>query len=145
MQSVVSVGRLRQPLRVLVVDDNRDFADSLALLLDRMGAETDLAYTGADAIEKASTWHPEALLVDIQLPDMTGYEVATSIRSDSCGEGVLLLAVTGFGSGEVEKRVREAGFDGRLVKPIDIEKLCELLEERSAKQALPPSRQGTGS
>jgi two-component system CheB/CheR fusion protein len=137
------VRRLPQPLRVLVVDDNRDFADSLALLLDRMGAETCRAYSGADGLEKAHNWHPQAMLVDIGLPDMTGYELAERIRSVEGGEEPLLLAVTGFSQGEAEERARAAGFDGRLVKPIDLERLGGMLRKRAARKQEP--RRGAGS
>jgi len=123
-----------RPVRVLLVDDNRDFADSLALLLERMGAETLCAHTGADGLQKARTWGPEAVLVDIGLPDMMGYEVARRLRASGHGEGLLLLAVTGFGDQAAEEKAREAGFDGRLVKPIDPETLQGLLR-RTTKRA----------
>jgi CheY-like chemotaxis protein/anti-sigma regulatory factor (Ser/Thr protein kinase) len=132
-----SVRRLPRRLRVLVVDDNRDFADSLSLLLERMGAEALATYTGADGLEKALSWHPEALLVDIALPDMKGYEVARQVRRSEGGEGPLLLAMTGFGNRESEEHASSAGFDARLLKPLDLEKLHGLLRSRSAKQTAP--------
>lgn len=127
-----SIRRLSRSVRVLIVDDHGDYADSLALLLSRMGAETLCAYSGADGIEKARMWNAEVMLVDLGLPDMMGYEVAQSIRSDPRGKGVLLIAVTGFSDGRSGQLAQCAGFDDRLVKPIDAERMHELLEQGPA-------------
>jgi CheY-like chemotaxis protein len=119
---------------VLVIDDLRDAADILALLLESHGAETRCAYSGADGIEQARVWRPHVALVDIGLPDMTGYEVAGAIRREENGARVLLLAVTGYGDPASGAKAAEAGFDGRLVKPIDHDRLHELI----AAQVAPP-------
>jgi CheY-like chemotaxis protein len=115
---------------VLVVDDLRDAADILALLLESYGAETRCVYSGADGIEQARSWRPDVALVDIGLPDMTGYEVARAIRLENGPPRMLLLAVTGYGDPASATNAAEAGFDGRLVKPIDHDRLHELIAER---------------
>lgn len=109
--------------RVLIVDDAGDAADSLARLLRIRGAETECAYTGSEGVEKARVWKPGVAVVDIALPDLSGFEVARRIRAQDDGDGVLLLAVTGFGDGRTERDALEAGFDERIVKPIDLERL----------------------
>ena len=124
-----SIRQLSRSVRVLVVDDHRDFADSLALLLDRMGAETLRAYSGADGLEKARIWHPGAMLVDLGMGDMSGYRVAREIRSSPRDAGLLLVAVTGFADAESGQRVSQAGFDHWLVKPIDPDRVHELLQK----------------
>jgi CheY-like chemotaxis protein len=125
-----SIPRLSRRVRALIVDDHDGFADSLALLLGRMGAETLCAYSGADGIDKARMWHPDAMLVDLGLPDMTGFEVAQRVRSWAGAEEVLLIAVTGFAERGSGRTARCAGFDGSLVKPIDIDRMHALLEQK---------------
>jgi CheY-like chemotaxis protein len=93
-----------------------------------MGAETVCAYSGADGIEKARAWLPQAMLIDLKLSDMMGYEVARSVRSFPEGTGILLVAVTGLSDETSGERARCAGFDHRVVKPIDAGILRDLLE-----------------
>lgn len=126
-----SIRRLSRGARVLVVDDHAEFASSLAMLLGRMGAETLCACSGADAIEKARSWNPEVMLVDLALPDMTGYEVARAIRSDPRAESVLLVAVTGSSDDSSDPKDPGGGFHHRLTKPVDVERMRELLEQRA--------------
>lgn len=126
-----SIPRLSRRVRTLIVDDYAGFADSLALVLGRMGAETLCACSGADGIDKARTWNPDAMLVDLGLPDMTGYEVAQSVRSWARDRKVLLIAVTGFADGSSGRMAGCAGFDGRLAKPIDTDRMYELLEQNA--------------
>jgi signal transduction histidine kinase/ActR/RegA family two-component response regulator len=111
-------GALRTRRRVLVVDDNRDAAGSLATMLRMMGHETLTAHDGASALEVAATRRPQVVLLDIGMPGMSGYEVATRIRGSSWGQGMALVALTGWGQEEDRKRSREAGFDEHLVKPV---------------------------
>jgi len=132
------IRRLPRRVRVLIVDDHADYTYSLGLLLDRMGAETLSAYNGADGIEKARMWNPDVMLIDLGLPDMTGYEVAQSIRSDPRGRGVLLIAVTGLSDGRPGPLAERAGFDQMLIKPIDPEMMHDLLERGRA----PASKSG---
>jgi two-component system CheB/CheR fusion protein len=128
----VAACQLSAKLRVLVVDDLNDAADTLALLLESVGAETTCAYNGADGLRMAETWKPDVAIVDIGLPDITGYEVAEQIRAAENGQRMLLLAVTGYSDSSTESRARDAGFDARLLKPISFDALHGLLEEHLA-------------
>jgi len=112
---------------VLVVDDNRDVADSTAVLLRMAGYDVHLAYDGKGAIESAQRLQPDAVLLDIGLPGMDGYEVAELIRRDAASAKPLMLAVSGYGQDEHRLRSSKAGFDHHIVKPIDPAALTELL------------------
>ncbi|MEP6591453.1 MAG: PAS domain S-box protein [Gemmatimonadota bacterium] len=113
--------------RVLVVDDNRDSADSLAMLLDLEGHETQIAYDGHDALARAEAFRPDLILLDIGLPDLDGYEVCRAIRAQSWGKQMVVIAQTGWGQAEDRRRSREEGFDSHLVKPIDHGALMRLM------------------
>jgi signal transduction histidine kinase len=113
--------------RMLVVDDNRDAADSLAMLLRLMGADVHVAYGGEDALQGASSHHPAVMFVDIGMPDLDGYEVARRIRNDPAFASSILVALTGWGQEEDRRRSSAAGFDHHLVKPVDIEVLEAVL------------------
>jgi CheY-like chemotaxis protein len=113
--------------RILVVDDNRDAASSLALLLEITGNETNTAHDGAAALEAAESRRPDVVLLDIGLPTLNGYEVARRIRKQPWGKEMLLIALTGWGQEEDRRQSREAGFDGHLVKPVEYLELVSLL------------------
>jgi CheY-like chemotaxis protein len=113
--------------RVLVVDDNVDAATMLATFLELSGHRTELAYTGADAVAAAARFQPDVLLLDIGLPDITGYEVARQVRALPDVGQATLVAVTGWGQAQDRQRAREAGFDLHLVKPADPEDVLRLL------------------
>lgn len=115
------------PRRVLVVDDNRDSADSLARLLQLMGHETAIAYDGPSAVDTAEAFGPDVILCDVGLPGFDGNEVARRIRAQDWGKSVVLIAATGWGQPEDRRRSREAGFDHHLVKPIALEELATFL------------------
>jgi signal transduction histidine kinase/CheY-like chemotaxis protein len=115
--------------RILVVDDNRDSATSLAMMLSLEGHDVRRAYDGVDALEIARQFHPEVVLLDIGMPRLDGYAVARELRGQLWARGVLLIAVTGWGQEEHKRRTSEAGFDGHLVKPVKPEVLRDLLEE----------------
>lgn len=115
------------PRRILVVDDNRDSADSLARLLELMGHQTAIAYDGPSAVETAEEYRPDAALLDVGLPGIDGYEVCRRIRAQEWGKDIMLIAATGWGQPEDRRRSREAGFDHHLVKPIDLDDLGKLL------------------
>jgi PAS domain S-box-containing protein len=115
--------------RVLVVDDNRDTADSLAVLLRLLGHDLHTAHDGLEAVQAAATFRPDVVLLDIGLPKMSGYEAARSIRRQPWGEGMTLVAVTGWGQEEDKRRAAEAGFDHHLTKPVDPAALERLLAE----------------
>jgi PAS domain S-box-containing protein len=114
-------------IRVLVVDDNVDSAESLAKLLGMLGYETGVAHDGHEAMRAAAAFRPRVALLDIGLPGLTGHEVARRIRALDGGHRVLLVALSGWGQEDDRKRSREAGFDHHFVKPVDIEVLTELL------------------
>jgi CheY-like chemotaxis protein len=120
--------------RVLVVDDNRDSAESLAALLGMLGHEVDQAYDGPAALATARTRFPDLVLLDIGMPGMSGHEVARQIRAEPALLGTTLIALTGYGSAEDRHESRAAGFDGHLVKPIDFEALQRIIE------GLPPAQ-----
>jgi signal transduction histidine kinase/DNA-binding response OmpR family regulator len=110
--------------RVLIIDDNVDGAESLALLLRMMGQKVHTAYDGVAGLEAVDTFEPEIILLDIGLPRMNGYEVAREVRRR--GSGAILVAVTGYGQEEDRSRSRDAGFDHHLVKPVELGHLLEL-------------------
>ena len=115
------------PLRILVVDDNCDGADSLAEILALMGNDTRTAYDGQQAVSMASVFRPDVVLLDIGLPKLNGYEAARLIRQQSWSNGVMLIAITGWGQLKDRERTREAGFDHHLIKPVDPQALLTLL------------------
>ncbi len=120
--------------RILVVDDIRDNADSLALLLRLMGHEIATAHDGLEAVEAAGTFRPDVILLDIGLPKMNGYEAARRIRAQPWGQGMVLTALTGWGQEEDRLRSAAAGFDHHLVKPVDPVELEKLLAELAPPQ-----------
>src|SRR5581483_3839709 len=119
--------RAVRPSRILVVDDNRDAADSLALMLRITGHQTETAYDGLEAVHAAATFRPQVLLLDIGLPKMSGYEAARHIREQPWGKGMALIALTGWGQEEDKRRALEAGFDHHLTKPVEAAALEKLL------------------
>jgi len=118
--------------RILVVDDNRDSAESLATLLTFSGHVTHTAYDGLEAVEAAATFQPDVLLLDIGLPKLNGYEAARKIREQPSGKGLVIIALTGWGQEEDRRRSAEAGFNAHLVKPVDLVALKNLLAELPA-------------
>ena len=121
-------GKATRPLRrVLVVDDNVDGAESLAMLLQLSGHETRTVHTGPDALTAASEFRPDVVFLDIGLPGMNGYEVAKRLRLEVELNETVIVALTGWGSEDDRKRAREAGFDGHLTKPVDPAAVREIL------------------
>ncbi len=116
-----------EPLRILVVEDNRDAADSLRLLLELLGHRVAVAYNGPEGVRRAREWRPDVVLCDIGLPGLDGYEVAGELRHDPATAGARLIAITGYGQEEARRRTREAGFDHHLTKPVDPAVLQPLL------------------
>ncbi len=121
--------------RILVVDDNRDSAESLAMLLKLSGNETYTAYDGLQAVEAAATFRPEVVLLDIGLPKLNGYEAARKIREQPWGKGMVLVALTGWGQDEDRQKSRDAGFNDHMVKPVDHGALMKLLAELPAVES----------
>jgi PAS domain S-box-containing protein len=123
---------LKSSLRILVVDDNRDGADSLAMMLKIMGNETRTAYDGEEAFMAAVAFRPDVMLLDIGLPKLNGYEVCRRIREHSGGKEIVIIAQTGWGQDEDRQRTHDAGFDYHMVKPVDPRSLMKRLAELQA-------------
>jgi CheY-like chemotaxis protein len=117
--------------KVMVIDDNVELAMGLARLLKLLGHEVKMAHDGPTALETARDFHPEVVLLDIGLPGLDGYQVATMLRQDQCVGKPRLIAITGYGHEEDRRRSREAGFDYHLVKPIEFRSLVTLLADCS--------------
>ena len=113
--------------RVLIVDDNLDSAESLAMLLEITGNKTYMAHDGLEALEQIEKYRPEVVLLDIGLPRVDGHEVCRRVREKSWGKDIVVIALTGWGQDDDRRKSEEAGFNGHLVKPVDYDKLLELL------------------
>jgi CheY-like chemotaxis protein len=128
----------RQPLaprRILVVDDNRDAATSLAMLLQMAGHATHVAHDGLTAIESLDRHRPDVLLLDIGLPGLNGYEVCRRVRQQPWGKEIVVVALTGWGQERDRQESRDAGFDGHLVKPVEYGSLMDLLQSLASRGA----------
>lgn len=121
-------GALPATTRVLVVDDEEDNAQLLALWLDGYGVQTRCAHSGAQGLEAARAWRPHIALLDLRLPDMSGSELAANIRAE-LGDATALIAITGLGERTPEERAHPDAFVARLVKPVDMARLQALLTE----------------
>jgi PAS domain S-box-containing protein len=117
-----------QPLRVLVVDDNQDAADSLAMALRMSGHEVRTLYAAREALDLAREWQPQAMLLDIGLPDMDGYALAQQLRKEPLLQPTWLVAITGYGQPADRERSRMAGFNDHLVKPVDLDRVLDVLQ-----------------
>jgi CheY-like chemotaxis protein len=123
-------------MRVLVVDDNRDAASMLAAAMNSFGYDTRVASDGPSALEIAAGFHPHAVLLDLGLPVMDGYEVADRLRA--AGVTVPLIAVTGYGQEADRDRSETAGFVAHFVKPVDLDELRHSLERLLGDSAAAP-------
>jgi len=123
---------LTSRLRILVVDDNRDSAASLAMLLESMGNDVRTAHDGEEALRAASEFLPHVGLLDIGLPKMNGYDAAQAIRQEPWGKNMVLVAVTGWGQEDDKRLAIEAGFDRHMVKPLDPHKLMKFVADLPA-------------
>ena len=117
--------------RMLVVDDNRDSAESLALLLKLTGHETRTALDGEAAIKAAAESQPDVVLLDIGMPKLNGYDACKRIRQEPWGRDMILIAQTGWGQDDDRRRTEEAGFDGHVVKPVDPDDLIKMVARLS--------------
>ena len=113
--------------RILVVDDDRATADTLALLIETLGCEAKAVYNGRDAVEQIVEFEPDMALIDIGMPERDGYDTVAGIRQQPGGTHVILVAVTGWSREEDKRRAYEAGFDLHITKPMRVETLRELL------------------
>jgi len=121
----------KRPLRVLIVDDNRDAADSLAVLARLWGYDVRTVYDGAEALDAARAFQPDCLVLDIGLPGLDGYGVAQVVRQQPALNDAKLIALSAYSSEEHRRRAREAGFEHYLVKPADpdtVERLLKMLQ-----------------
>jgi len=119
-------------LRILVVDDLPDAANSLATLLGLIGHDAQAVYSGRSALDKAASIAFDVVLLDIGMPDLDGYSVAMRIRENSASKQPLLIAITGYADNAHRMRSKEAGFDDYLVKPLDPSDLLTRLSQRDA-------------
>jgi CheY-like chemotaxis protein len=121
--------------RLLVVDDNKDAANGLAMMLRMLGNEVVTAYDGLEALDVAARFRPDAVLLDLGMPRLNGYDTARRMREASWGAELVLVALTGWGQEEDKERSREAGFDHHLTKPAEPAALQAILETLPAKVA----------
>jgi CheY-like chemotaxis protein len=113
--------------RILIVDDNTDSAESLAMLLKITGNSTHLAHDGVEAIEAVEKHRPDVVLLDIGLPKLNGLDVCRRVREQPWGKDIVVIALTGWGQEEDRRQSQEAGFNGHLVKPVNYDELLKLL------------------
>ncbi len=113
--------------RILVVDDNRDAAASLVMMLSLLGHDTRTAHDGLEALDLAEAFRPDVILLDIGLPKLNGYDVCRRIRQNPWGQGMIIIAATGWGQDEDRKRSHQAGFNHHMVKPVDPVALDQIL------------------
>jgi PAS domain S-box-containing protein len=129
---------------ILVVDDNRDAADSLALVLRFMNFEVSVAYDGAQALELSAKARPRAAIIDIGMPGMSGHEVARRMRREAWGRDAVLIALTGWGQDSDKQAARAAGFDDHLTKPVDPQDVETVLTRLLGEAPEPSARGDTG-
>ncbi len=121
--------------RILIVDDNQDSAASLAMLLAITGNETHTAHDGLEAVAAAERFRPQAILLDLGLPKLNGFDAARRIREQPWGQKMVLVALTGWGQEEDRRKSKEAGFDLHMVKPVDFHALLKFLDEKQPTPA----------
>jgi CheY-like chemotaxis protein len=114
-------------LKILIIDDNQDFADVMSELIEMLGYRTFIANKGREGIAKAKEFHPDVIICDIGLPEMNGYEVAESIRNDNELKDLLLISLSGYTSQKDIERSMAAGFNQHLAKPVDINDIENIL------------------
>ncbi|RJG11369.1 response regulator [Massilia cavernae] len=119
-----------QRIKVLVVDDNRDAADSLHALFEMDGCNVATAYDGLEAVRAVEQEIPDLIIMDLGMPTMDGYEAARRIRLQPGSQSILMIALSGWGQGEARQRTIEAGFDHHLIKPVKYEELKKLATAR---------------
>lgn len=120
---------MREALSIVVCDDNIDAADTLSFLLKGQGYSVITTYSGPDALCLIESAKPHFAVLDIGLPGMTGYEIAKTIRAQSWGKSIVLIAVTGYGFESDKQRAAKAGFNYHFTKPVELDALERLLVE----------------
>lgn len=124
-------------LRILIVDDHPDTADVVGMLLEALGHETTLARTGLAALEAVERFRPDLVILDIGLPDLSGYDVARAIRARPLGALIHLVAATGWGTAEDRVRALAAGFNQHQLKPLDLPKLQAMIAAVTERVTVP--------
>ena len=123
--------------RILLADDNVDFAESLSILLEASGHEVAVTHDGIQALETAPGFKPDLCFLDIGLPRLHGYDLARRLRELPATRGAYMVAISGWGQPEDKRRSREAGFDDHLAKPVEFDRIQELLDEFAARRSAP--------
>jgi two-component system CheB/CheR fusion protein len=136
-----SKGWRAQPARVLIVDDNRDLADSMALLLSAEGHEVQVTYDGRSTLDRVREFVPRVALIDVSLPDMDGIEVARRLRQNERLRDTRIIAVSGYSDHDLARWHGDNHFDGHLTKPVDVQQLLEVVNGQEARKG----RDGDGS
>ncbi len=127
-------------MKIVLADDNRDSADSMAMLLGVFGHDVHVVYDGTAAVRAVEKERPDVVLLDIGMPGMDGHACARTIRAQAWSAPMMLIALTGWGEADDIRRTREAGFDRHLTKPIDAAALEEALNASPARpQGTPPA------
>jgi CheY-like chemotaxis protein len=121
--------------KILVVDDNRDSANSLAAFLRLQGHNVELAHDGAEAVTVAGKFRPEVILMDVGMPKLNGYRATQQIRKKPWGQDIVIIALTGWGQEADRERSREAQCDGHLVKPVDLSVLNKVLNDYAKRES----------
>jgi CheY-like chemotaxis protein len=124
---ISEAGSQSRPLKILVVDDNLDAAETLTRLLQHLGHEVETCHDGNDACTKVAANGPDAVFMDIGMPIMNGYDAARQIRSQPAGKDVVLIALTGWGQNEDRRKTEAAGFDRHIVKPVTLAQIESIL------------------
>jgi CheY-like chemotaxis protein len=124
----IGIGKIS--VKVLVVDDNEDAVVLLAKLLGVFGHDARFSTSGIDALEVGAVFEPDVVVLDLGMPGMDGIETARRLKQEPWGERAILIALTGWGQPEDLERTRAAGFDAHLVKPLEIDRLLDLLKKQ---------------
>jgi CheY-like chemotaxis protein len=114
-------------VKVLIIEDHRDAAESMRMLLELTGYEARVAYTGCDGVDVARTWGPDIVLSDLGLPGLDGFAVAETLRHTPTTASCRIIAISGYGGDDIKERCRHSGFDQHLTKPVDIAALQPML------------------
>lgn len=119
--------KLPRGWRILIVDDFRDSADALSVLLRFSGNKCETAYSSSECILIARRWHPEIILLDLEMPGIDGFDTCEKLRREPWGTSVKIFALTGLSTPSARQKAREAGFDAHITKPVDPEEIALLL------------------
>jgi len=128
---------LQLPKRVLLIEDNRDAAFTMRMLLRHYGYDVEIAFTGPEGVSAAETWGPDVVICDIGLPGLDGFGVARALRSKEVTREIYLIAQSGYGQLEDIRKALDAGFNLHLIKPVDFNRLQEALQAAPQSARIP--------